>query len=133
MKLLVRWAINAVAIWIAFEIVPGITPVGSGSPAITIIVVAFIFGLLNATIRPILKFLTCPLLILTLGLGTLLINALMFWLTGAIGAALNFGFLVDGFWAAFLGALVVSIVSIMLNICVGGEGRKRKRKRKKDD
>ncbi len=76
---------------------------------------ALIFGVLNALLRPLLTLLTCPLNILTLGLGTLIINALLFYLTGRIGLQFAGGSPVDGFWSAFLGALVVSIVSIGLS------------------
>lgn len=116
-RFVVRWLINVVAIWVAFWLVPGIDPVSrADSVWVTISVVALIFGLLNATIAPILKFLTCPLIILTLGLGTLVINALMFWLTGVVGQQFGYGFTVEGPLTAFIGALVVSLVSIPLSI-----------------
>jgi putative membrane protein len=116
-RLLIRWAIIAVAIWVAIRFVPGIHPTQNSLEAI--IVIALIFGLVNAVIRPIVALLTCPLVILTLGLGTLLINTLMFWLAGVIGQQFGFGFRVDGFWPAFLGALVVSIVSMVLSAVLG--------------
>jgi putative membrane protein len=116
-RLLIRWAINAVAIWVAIRYVPGIRPTQNSLEAI--VVIALIFGLVNAIIRPIVALLTCPLIILTLGLGTLLINTLMFWLAGAIGRQFGYGFRVDGFWPAFLGALVVSLVSMLLSAVVG--------------
>jgi putative membrane protein len=72
--------------------------------------------LLNATLNPLLKFLTCPFILLTLGLGALLVNTLVFWLAGEIGQSLGYGFSVDGFWSAFLGALVVSVVSVILGV-----------------
>jgi putative membrane protein len=83
---------------------------------LAIILLALVFGLLNALVRPIIMTLTCPLIILTLGLGTLLINTLLFYLTGLIGSQFGWGFTVRDFWSAFLGALVVSIVSIALNL-----------------
>ena len=83
------------------------------------IVIALIFGLVNALIRPILVFMTCPLLILTLGLGTLLINAGMLALTGWVGERIGYGFTVAGFWPAFWGALVVSLVSMVLSTVLG--------------
>ena len=73
---ILRWGVNAVAIWVAFRFVPGVTPVELSVEAV--IVNALIFGLVNAFIRPLMKFMSCPLIILTLGLGTLLINTLMF-------------------------------------------------------
>jgi putative membrane protein len=113
-RLIIRWFINGVAVWVAANIVPGIM-LTDESPG-TIIVIALILGLLNATLNPLLKFLTCPFILLTLGLGALLINTLVFWLAGEIGQSLGFGFSVDGFWSAFLGALVVSIVGVILGI-----------------
>jgi len=107
---LIRWAVNVVAIWVAFQIVPGVTPITNSVDAV--IVNALIFGLVNSIIRPLLRFVTCPLIIATLGLGTLIINTCMFLLAGWIGIYLGYGFSVDGFVAAFLGALVVSVVSV---------------------
>jgi putative membrane protein len=115
MRFLLRLLINAAALWVATRIVPGVTH--SGSEA-SLFAVALVFGLLNAILRPLLAFLSCPLLILTLGLFTLVINAFILWLTSALSGSLGIGFHVDGFWAAFLGALVVSIVSILLSIFV---------------
>ena len=107
---MIRWVVNAVAIWVAFQIVPGVTPITNSVDAV--IVNALIFGLVNSIIRPLLRFVTCPLIIATLGLGTLMINTCMFLLAGWIGIYLGYGFSVDGFVAAFLGALVVSVVSV---------------------
>ena len=115
MPFLIRSLVNAAALWVATRIVPGVTH--SGSEA-SLFAVALVFGLLNALLRPLLTLLSCPLLILTLGLFTLVINAFILWLTSALSASLGIGFHVDGFWAAFLGALVVSIVSILLSIFV---------------
>jgi putative membrane protein len=86
-------------------------------------VVALVFGVLNASVRPLLKVLTFPLLILSLGLFTLVINALMLWLTGWVSDRLALGFHVAGFWAAFWGGLVVSIVSLLLSIFVRSRRR----------
>jgi putative membrane protein len=126
-RLILRWAINAVAIWAAITLVPGIQPTAAGW--LPIVVLAIIFGLLNALLRPLLTFLTCPFIILTLGLGTLLINTLLFWLTGLIGLQFGYGFTVDGFWPAFLGALVVTIVSVVLTMLVGDDRRRPARRR----
>jgi putative membrane protein len=79
-----------------------------------------VFGLLNAVVRPILAFLTCPLVLLTLGLFLLVLNGLMLWLTAMLSTGLGLGFAVDGFWPAFLGALVVAVTSAVLNLFVGG-------------
>ncbi|HSP93365.1 MAG TPA: phage holin family protein [Thermoanaerobaculia bacterium] len=115
MRFVLRLLINAAALWVATRIVPGVTH--SGSEA-SLFAVALVFGLLNALLRPLLTVLSCPLLILTLGLFTLVINAVILLLTSGLSGSLGIGFHVDGFWAAFLGALVVSIVSILLSIFV---------------
>lgn len=113
-RFLIRFAINAVALYAAVAIVPGINP--QSTNWLTFVWLALIFGIINALLRPILAVLTCPLIILTLGLFTLLINTLMFWLAGRIGTTFGVGFTVDGFWPAFLGALVTSAVSIVLSM-----------------
>ncbi len=121
-KFLIRLLINAVALYAAVAIVPGISPL-PGTSWISYLGLALIFGLLNAVVRPLLKFLTCPLIILTLGLFTLVINTLMFWLTGLIGLNFGIGFTVDGFWPAFLGGLIVSLVSVVLTAFVKEDKR----------
>jgi len=98
-------------LWVATRIVPGVPYTGGWMP---ILGVALVFGVVNAFIRPLAKILTFPIVIITLGLFLLVINGFMLWLTSAISDALNLGFHVEGFWAAFLGALVVSIVSGLL-------------------
>ena len=115
MRFLIRLLINAAALWVATQIVPGVTHSGSGG---TLLLVALVFGVLNALLRPILALLSCPLMILTLGLFTFVINAVILLVTSSLSGSLGIGFHVDGFWAAFLGALVVSIVSILLSIFV---------------
>lgn len=111
-RFIFRWLINAVALYLAVAIVPGITP--QTTNWLSFIWLALIFGFLNALLRPLLKFLTCPLIILTLGVFTLVINTFMFWLAGEIGTRFGVGFEVAGFWPAFLGGLIVSIVSVVL-------------------
>ena len=81
--IILRWGVNAVAIWVAFRVVPGITPVDNSVESV--IVNALIFGLVNAFIRPLMQFMTCPLIILSLGMGALLVNTFMFLLAGWIG------------------------------------------------
>ncbi|MBI3048573.1 MAG: phage holin family protein [Acidobacteria bacterium] len=115
MQILLRLLINAAALWAATRLVPGISFTGDWR---LLFVVALVFGVLNAAVRPILWFMTLPLLLVTLGLFTFVLNAVMLWLTGAVSDALGLGFHVDGFGAAFLGALVVSIVSFMLSLFV---------------
>ena len=117
MRLLIRWAITGLAVLAAAWIVPGISV--QGNAWVVIAVVAVILGLVNAIIRPIFKFFSIPLLILTLGLFVLVINALMLWLTSYIAQNwFGLGFIVDGFWPAFFGGLVISIVSVILSAFV---------------
>jgi putative membrane protein len=120
MMIVWRLLINAAALWAATRIIPGISFNGEWS---TLIVVALIFGVLNASVRPLLWFMTLPLLIVTLGLFTFVLNALMLWLTGAVSDWLGLGFQVEGFGAAFLGAVVVSVVSFMLSLFVASNKR----------
>ncbi len=128
MWILWRLLINAVALWAATRVVPGISFDGDWR---LLFVVALLFGVLNVAVRPILKLLTLPLLIVTLGLFTFVLNALMLWLTSAISDALGLGFHVDGFVAAFIGALVVTVISFLLSLFVGGR-RERNQPRDKD-
>ncbi len=117
--ILLRLIINAIALYVATRVgIPGLAFTGDWT---TIALVAFIFGLVNALIRPLLTILTCPLIVLTLGLFTLVVNAVMLALTGWIAEQLHLGFVVDGFWAAFLGALIVSIVSWALTLLIHGD------------
>jgi putative membrane protein len=127
-RLILRWAINAIAIWVAITYVPGIHEAQTGW--VPILGLALIFGLVNALLRPLIELLTCPLIILTLGLGTLLINTLLFWLTGVIGSQFGIGFTVDGFWPAFLGALVVTVISVVLTMLVREDKQRRPRPRR---
>lgn len=115
MRFLIRLLINAVALAAAERLIPGILFSGDW---LIFVVVALIFGFINATISPLLKFLTCPLILLTLGLFTLVINALMLQLTAWVAGQFKLGFQVDDFWSAFLGALVVTIVSFVLSVLV---------------
>lgn len=115
-RFILRWAINAVALYAAIAFVPGIHL--QSANWISIIWLALIFGLVNALLRPLISILTCPLIILTLGLFTLLINTFLFYLAGYIGLAFGVGFTVDSFWAALLGGIVVSIVSVVLSLFI---------------
>jgi len=118
MKLLVRWVITSLALLAAAWLVPGIVVYGS-SGWVVYAVMAVILGLVNAIVRPILKFLTCPLIILTLGLFVLVVNGLTLWLASAIAVNwFHVGFYVTDFWSAFLGALIVSIVTVILSALV---------------
>jgi len=123
MHILWRLLINAAALWVATRVVSGIAFTGDWP---LLLGVALVFGVLNVSVKPVLTILTFPFLIVTLGLFTLVLNAVMLWLTGAVSEALGLGFHVQGFSAAFLGALVVSIVSFVLSMFVssGKDGKK---------
>jgi putative membrane protein len=117
-RLLVRLLATAVALAVAAGLVDGIS-VGPGTDrarVLTLLGVAIIFGLVNAIVRPILRLLTLPLVVLTLGLFLLVLNALMLLLTEWIAEQFDLAFQVDGFWSAVLGALIVTIVSFLINI-----------------
>lgn len=116
LQLLIRWAISSLAIFAAIWLVPGIAFSG---PGWHVGVVALVFGLLNALLRPLIYLLTCPLVILTLGLFGLVINAVLLGLTSALADQLNIAFHIDGFWPAFWGGLVISVVSTLLSVLAG--------------
>ena len=117
MALLVQLAINAAALWVAVEVVDGIDFAGEWWE---LLFVAAAFSLLNTFVRPILRILTFPITLLTLGLFLLVINALMLLLTGLGARELGLDFVVDGFVAALLGSIVISIVGLVLSIALGG-------------
>jgi putative membrane protein len=112
---LIRLIVNAAALWVATELVSGVGYTGGWLPFFG---VAVVFGFVNAFIRPVAKILTFPLIILTLGIFALVVNGLMLWLTSRLSETLGLGFHVDGFWAAFWGAIVVSIISTVLSMLV---------------
>jgi putative membrane protein len=115
MKLFVRWIITALALFVAAWLVPGIIVESNGWAIYA--VMAVILGLVNAILRPLLKLLTCPLIILTLGIFVLVINGFTLWLSSQIAQSwFGVGYYVDGFGAAFLGALIVSVVSVTLSM-----------------
>lgn len=114
-SVLLHWLLNAAALWIASAVLPGLDFTGSPTD---LLLVAAVFGLVNSLLRPILTILTCPLIVLTLGLFTLVINALMLLITGWVSASWDLGFTVSGFWAAFLGGLVVGLVSLLLSLAL---------------
>lgn len=122
MYFLIRVVINAAGLWVATQIIRGISFTGSNM-LLTLLVVAVIFGVVNAVIKPILAILTCPLYIVTLGLFTFVVNAVMLLVTSWIAGQLRLGFNVDGFYAALLGAIVISIVSFLLSIVLREEMR----------
>jgi len=128
-RFIIRWVINAVALFAAIQVVPGIYAQNTELGAI--FGLAIIFGLVNALISPLLKFMTCPLIILTLGLFTLLINTFIFYLAGQVGTWFGIGFEVAGFGSAFLGGFVTSVVSIVLTMVFKDELKGRREEREK--
>lgn len=117
---LLRWLINTIALMVAVILVPGIVYSGGWWG---ILIVGVIFGLVNAYIRPLIQIFTLPLLVLTLGLFTLIINAMMLGITSWLSGRFSLGFSVAGFKAAFLGALIISIVSMFLTCIMPPEKR----------
>jgi putative membrane protein len=126
MNLIIRLIINALALWLATRLVDGISFDGQIA---FLFVVALVFGAVNTIVKPILMVLTFPFLIVTLGLFLLVLNAAMLWLTGAISDAAGLGFHVSGFKAAFIGGLVVSVVSFVLSLMVGGDSKRKSKSR----
>lgn len=115
MKLALRLIINAVAIYIAVALLNGNGLTMDSGSWVSFLWLALIFAGLNALIKPILMVLGCPFVIITLGLGTLLINTLMFYITAMVGQYFNIGFYITSFWGAFFGSIIVSIVSVVLS------------------
>ena len=115
MHFITRLLVNAAALWVAIRYVPGISFEGNWP---LLFGVALVFGVLNAVIRPVLFILTLPFLIVTLGLFTFVLNALMLWMTSAVSDLFGLQFHVAGFRPAFLGALVITIVSFALSMLV---------------
>lgn len=116
-RILIRLLINAVAIWVAASVISGIHFEGN---VLNMLVVVLLFGLVNAFIKPLVSFLALPLLILTLGLLTIVINAAMLMLTAALTSSLT----VDGFGWALLGSLVISVVSMILSMFLDDKRRR---------
>jgi len=120
-KFILRLVINAIALYLAVLILP--ERIHLASSLTSIIWLALIFGIVNALFRPLLKFLTCPLIILTLGLFTLVINTFLFWLTSVIGQSFGIALVINDpiWWNAFLGGLIVSIVSVVMTLILKDE------------
>ena len=116
MRFLTWLAVNALALGVAVWLFDGITLTGDGDAdkILTLVVVGAIFGLVTSIIRPVVKLLSLPLIIVTLGLMLLVINALMLLLTSMIADSLGLGFDVDGFWVALFGSIVISLASLVL-------------------
>ncbi|WP_274560499.1 phage holin family protein [Streptomyces spiramyceticus] len=118
MNFVVKTIANAAALLVAIWLIKDITLTGdsTGNKAMTLIIVALLFGLVNFLVKPVVNLLTLPLFILTLGLITLVINALMLLLTSWLADKFDLSFHVEGFWTAVVGALIISIVSWALNV-----------------
>ena len=125
-RFILRWAINAIALYVAILVVNDtIGGISLQNPNWqSFLWMGLIFGLVNALLRPLLEILTCPLIILTLGLFTFILNTLLFYLVGWIGTFFSVGFTVESFWSALLAAIVVSVVSIALSLALRGEMRR---------
>lgn len=120
MRILIKVIVNAVALGVAALLVPGIW-LGTHSwlaKAGTLVLVAVIFGIINAVLKPIIKVVGCGFYILTLGLISLVVNALLFLLTGFLANKVHLPFHVDGFWAGFWGALIVAVVGFLLHLVI---------------
>ena len=114
MKLLLRWFVSAISLYVAVLIVPGISVEGTAWIAFT--VMALVLGLVNALVRPVLKLLSCGFIIITLGLFVFVINAASFMIASTIAQNwFGVGFYVDNFGAALLGSIIVSVVSVILS------------------
>ena len=121
MQLIIKIVVNAVAIWVATAIVPGVTVSDSnaslGSKILTLLIVGAIFGVVNALIKPIVKLFSLPFYILTLGLFAFIVNALMLMLASWLAEQLDISFHIDDFfWSAIGAAIVVTFVSMVLNL-----------------
>ena len=116
----VRVLVVAASLWVATVLVDGIELGASSTSARigTLLVVALIFGVVNAVVKPLIKVVGCPLYVLTLGLIGLVVNALLFWLVGGLSAVIDLPFVVDGFWPGFWGAIIVAIVSFVLHLVI---------------
>ena len=117
----IKILVNGVALWVAALLLPGISFGPSGaklsSQLVTILWVAVIFGLLNAVVKPVLKFFSLPVIILTLGLFSLVVNAAMLQLTSWFAGQVNLAFHVDHFvWDALLGSIIITFVSMILRL-----------------
>jgi putative membrane protein len=124
MGFILRLLVTAASLWVAVHFVPGITYSGSW---MGLLGVALVFGIINAIVRPILYFLTCPLIVLTLGLFILILNAALLGLTSAVAQSFGLAFHVRGFASALIGGIVIGIVSTVLNVFVGDKRHKERR------
>ncbi len=113
--ILIRWIILVIAVWITTWLLPGVHVHGGIS---SFIIIAAVLGLVNAIIRPIIMFFTCPLIMLTLGLFILIVNTMMLSLTAWLLPEM---LTIDGFWSTFFASLIISIISAILSIYLHGD------------
>jgi putative membrane protein len=124
MRIVIRWLVTLAALIVALWIVPGIRV--DGNAYLAVAVMAVVLALVNAFIRPVLRFLSCGAIILTLGLFLLVVNALTLWLASWIVQNwFELGFVVDGFWPAFWGGIIISVVSFLINLLLPEEDERR--------
>lgn len=126
MGFLIRLVISALALWVTSLVVPGIALTGrsTAADALTVLVVAFIFGVVNAVLKPIIRVVGCVFYVLTLGLFALVVNALLFLLTDWIAHLFDLPFSIDGFWPAFYGAIVMAVVSWLIGVVWPGRSER---------
>ena len=131
MRFVVRVLITAVALFVATALVPGIELLAGStlSKVLTLIVVALIFGVVNAVLKPVVKTIGCLFYLLTLGLVAFVVNALLLWLTSWIAGKLSQPFHITGFWPAFWGAIIVAVVGWVLNVALDDDRRRRRQSR----
>jgi putative membrane protein len=120
-KVLLRIVVSAFALYVATLAISGIQlrAATTESKVLTLIVVALIFGLVNAVLKPVIKAVGCLFYVLTLGLIALVVNGLLLWLTSWVAGQLTLPFHVTGFWPAFWGAILIGVVSWLLNLILG--------------
>lgn len=115
MRFLLRLIVTAIAVWVAVKLIPGLHYAGG---PLGLLGVAAVFGVVNALVRPVLLMLTCPFVVLTLGLFLFVLNGILLWITSLLSRAIGISFHVDGILAAILGGLVIGLVSMLLNVFV---------------
>jgi len=121
-RLLLRWGINTIALYVAVRLLPGLQHTGSG---VALLAVALIFGLVNAALRPVLVVLSCPLVVLTFGLFVLVINGLLLLITAWVSDLFELGFSVDGLGWGIVGSLVISLISLFFNSLIRDDKHRR--------
>ena len=128
MKLILRLALNAGAVFLAVYLIPGLVPQNDIWWAYVIF--GLVLGLLNGLLKPLLKLLTCPLILLTLGLFNLVINTIMLYVANWIGSMFDSGLYIESFWSALLGAVIISVVNVLFDGLIK-DSKKKKKKHKK--